>query len=149
MPLGSCRRRNLVGMPTTRCKWIARTIAPVVITLICCTALLAQNRPIPVVVDHVEPSNLHRGASEEVVLRLSGEQLDKVVGVKVKHKGVRVVRMDLQDDGHLLVTLRISRKAEPGTLMLQVFTRYMTTFAALPFEQPSAPSVRGELSAAK
>ena len=136
-------------MPTIRFKWISRTTTPVVITLICCSALLAQSRPIPVKVENVEPASLHRGASEEMVLRLSGEQLDKVVGVKVRHKGVRVVRMDTQDDHHLLVTLRISRKAEPGTLVLQVSTRYMTTFAALPFEQPSAPSARGELSASK
>jgi hypothetical protein len=75
--------------------------------------------------------------------------MERVEGVKVKHKGIRVVHTQAEGDNLLLVTLQISPNAEPGTLILQVFTHYMTTFAELPMLQsadtPRASS--GELAA--
>ena len=75
------------------------------------------------------------------MLSLSGLSLDRVVRVNVKHKGVRVIHIASPDANHLFVLLRISSDAEPGTIMLQLSTRFTTTFAAVPiFEQSS----RGE-----
>jgi hypothetical protein len=101
-------------------------------------------------VSQIEPANWRLGEEQQIVLRLSGEHLASAVGVKVKHKGIRVMNVRHPDDDHLLVTLRISPKAEPGTLMLQVFTRYMTTFAGLPMRDADDPTaVHGELAATK
>jgi hypothetical protein len=66
------------------------------------------------------------------MLFLSGMNLDRVVDVTVKHKGLRVLRIQSPDAKHLSVLLRISPDAEPGTAMLQLSTRFTTTFTALP-----------------
>jgi hypothetical protein len=84
------------------------------------------------------------------MLRLSGQRLDRVVSVAVKHKGIRVIRIESPDPSQLLVWLSISSDAEPGTMMLQVSTRFMTTFTAVPmFEQNAALSSSGALTADK
>ena len=101
---------------------------------------------IPITVDKIDPPNWRTGPSSDVMLSLSGLNLDRVVGVTVKHKGVRVVHIACPDTNHLFVLLRISSGAEPGTMMLQLSTRFTTTFAALPmFEQKANPSSGGEL----
>ncbi len=95
-------------------------------------------------VDAVEPAAWRPGADSDVVYRLRGEHLQHVVGVKLKHKGIRVTRVKAEDDEHVLVTLHISGKADPGALVLQVYTRYMTTFATLPMTESSAAAPRAE-----
>jgi hypothetical protein len=72
--------------------------------------------------------------------------LDSVVAVAVKHKGVRVLRVESPDASHLFVLLRISADAVPGMMMLQVSTRFMTTFAAVPMLGEHLP---GQLSASQ
>jgi hypothetical protein len=110
--------------------------------------LLARTNQVPVKVDSVEPASWKMGADKEIVVRLSGDHLDRVEGVKIKHKGIRVIHMQAEGDNHLLVTLHISPKAEPGTLIFQVFTHYMTTFAELPMlETGNTRSSPGELAA--
>jgi hypothetical protein len=110
--------------------------------------LLARTNQVPAKVDSVEPASWKMGASTEIIVRLSGDHLDRVEGAKVKHKGIRVIHMQAEDDNHLLVTLHISPNAEPGTLVLQVFTHYMTTFAELPMLQSGdTRSGPGELAA--
>jgi hypothetical protein len=107
-------------------------------------AILAQ--VIPLTIDKVEPANWQPGHSAEVLLRLSGQHLDSVENVAVKHKGIRVLRIQSPDAKHLLVLLRIAPDAKPGTLMLQVSTRTMTRFAAVPMFGEHAA---GELSASQ
>ncbi len=88
-------------------------------------------------------------AGGKVVLILAGQHLDGVVRVKVKHKGIRVIRAQAPDANHLLVWLNVSHAA-PGTIMLQVCTRYLTTFAAIPMLDRNAASMPlAELSANK
>lgn len=85
-----------------------------------------------------------------MLLRLSGQHLDTVVDVKIKHKGIRVIRLVPQDPGHLMVCLHISTDAQPGTLVLQVSTPFLTTFANLPmFAESAAATSRDELTAAR
>jgi hypothetical protein len=137
-------------MPTTRFTFFARTASVVLSAMVFSVALTAQTRPAPMKVNQIEPANWHIGEEHQIVLRLSGEHLASAVGVKVRHKGIRVTNVQHPDDDHLLVTLRISPKAEPGTLMLQVFTRFMTTFAGLPMRDGDDPSaVHAELAATK
>ncbi|MGD0733341.1 MAG: cyclomaltodextrinase N-terminal domain-containing protein [Terracidiphilus sp.] len=107
-------------------------------------SLLAQ--VIPVTIDKVEPANWQPGHSAEVKLCFSGQHLDSVVAVAVKHKGVRVLRVESPDASHLFVLLRISADAVPGMMMLQVSTRFMTTFAAVPMLGEHLP---GQLSASQ
>lgn len=94
----------------------------------------------PVTVDKVEPPGWRSGPPAEVMLSLSGMNLDRVVGVTVKHKGLRVLRIQSPDAKHLLVFLRIAPDAEPGTAMLQLSTRFTTTFTALPMFDEHPPS---------
>lgn len=82
------------------------------------------------------------------MLTLSGQHMDGVLRVTVKHKGVKVIGIEARDANHLLVSLRIAADAEPGTMMLQLYTRFMTTFTAVPmFEQNSGLALEGELRA--
>jgi hypothetical protein len=135
-------------MRTIRHRPLARLVVLVVFSAVLSSALFSQ--VYPVTVDKVEPPNWRTGPSSNVMLRLSGQHLDDVVGVATKHKGVRVIRTESPDANHLVVWLRISSDAAPGTMMLQVSTRFMTTFAAVPmFEQNAAVSLRGELTADK
>lgn len=97
----------------------------------------------PMTVDKVSPSSWQTGISSDVLLSLSGERLDGVVGVKVKHKGVRVIHVESPDANHLLVVLRISSDAEPGTMMLQLWTRFTTTFATVALLEKNAAQVSG------
>lgn len=138
-------------MSTTRFIRFARTTLSLLSAVVFSSVVLtAQTRPVPMKVNQIEPANWRIGGEQEMVLRLSGEHLASAVGVKVKHKGIRVTNVQRPDDDHLLVTLRISPKAEQGTLMLQVFTRSMTTFAGLPMLNSDDPSaVHGELAATK
>ncbi len=139
-----------IRMPATRFTRFARTPWIVFSAVIFSATLMAQTHSVPMKVNQIEPANWRIGDKKEVVLRLSGEHLASAVGVKVKHKGIRITGVQHPDHDHLLVTLRISPKAEPGTLMLQVFTRFMTTFAPLPMQDGDDPSaVHGELAAAK
>jgi hypothetical protein len=139
-----------ICLPKTINMWlrgIARATAVAVSVVILSGALFARTEQVIAKVDGIQPASWQMGADENVVLRLSGKHLDEVVGVKVKHKGVRVVHMQSQDSNHLLVTLHVSQNAEPGTVMLQVFTRFLTTFAALPMETGIALPASGNLAA--
>jgi hypothetical protein len=101
---------------------------------------------LPVTVDKVEPINWTTGTSSDVMLSLSGLHLDDVVRATVKHRGVRVIRIESPDANHLFVVLRISPDVvEPGRMMLQLSTRFTTTFAAVPLVEKKTPlSSRGE-----
>jgi len=152
---GSSRYWIRIRMRNTRLSQFSMGVSVFLSVAILSGALLALDHPVrvPLVavkVQNVEPANWRAGASGELVLQLSGEHLDKVVGVKVKHKGIRVIHLQQREDGRLLVTLRISPHAEPGTLVLQVFTRFLTTFAELPMnEQNSVTRGNGVLSASQ
>jgi hypothetical protein len=98
----------------------------------------AQLRTIPTSISHIEPACWQVGQGADLVFQISGDHLGGVVGVKIKHKGVRVIHLQPEDDGHLKVTLHFASNAEPGTLFLQVFTKYMTTFVTLPMANQSA-----------
>ena len=135
-------------MPTIRRIPLVSLIALAVFVAAFSNPLLAQL--IPVTVDRVDPPSWRMGPSSEVMLRLSGQHLEDVVAVKTKHKGVHVIRSEAQDENHLLVWFRISADATPGTMMLQVSTRFTTTFTSVPmFEENLAPSSHGELTAGK
>lgn len=137
-------------MPTNCFPWFARKAVIAIIAIMFSVALMAQTRVLPIKINDVQPPNWRMGTANEIVLRLSGEHLDGAVGVKVKHKGIRVTQVQHPDAEHLVVTLSVSPKAEPGTLMLQVFTRFMTTFAGVPMaEGEDVAVVHGELSATK
>jgi len=134
-----------MGIPAIFRRRFSRALEAGAITTVLCGALLAQTHSAPMTVESVEPQSWRAGPTAEVMVRLSGQQLDSVVGVKIKHKGIRVIRMGSPDPNHLFVLLLISSNAEPGTVILQVSTHFMTTFAALPmFEQGSESSLRGE-----
>jgi hypothetical protein len=59
------------------------------------------------------------------------------------------MRTESPDANRLLVWLRISPDAAPGTMVLQISTHYLTTFALVPMFEPASPSSRGELTAGK
>jgi hypothetical protein len=124
--------------------------------LICLVVFLAtlsgspSAQLLPITVDKVEPPNWRTGPSSNVMLCLSGLHLDGVVRVTVKHRGIRVVRIQSPDTNHLFVLLHISSGAEPRAMMLQLSTRFMTTFAAVPmFEENAALSSRDAPTADK
>jgi hypothetical protein len=124
--------------------WIGRAVFS---AALCCT-LSAQIHP--ATVQKIEPPNWQMGPSSNLMLCLAGQHLDSVVGVAVRHKGVRVIRIKSPDENHLFVLLRIASDAVPGTMMLQVSTRFMTTFATVPmFEQNAAVASRGTLTGDK
>lgn len=82
------------------------------------------------------------------MLTLSGQHMDGVLRVAVKHKGVHVIGIEVRDANHLFVLLRIAADAEPGTMMLQLYSRFMTTFAAVPMlKQNGSLASEGELKA--
>ena len=114
---------------------LASAVAVTVSAAMLSGTVLARTIQVPAKVDLIEPASWKLGTDTEIVVRLSGDHLDRVEGVKVKHKGIRVIHMQAEGDNHLLVTLQISPNAEPGTLILQVFTHFMTTFAELPMLQ--------------
>ncbi len=93
-------------------------------------ALFAQ--VLPSTVEKVEPSGWQAGPASNLMLTLSGRHMDGVLRVTVKHKGVQVIGIESRDANHLFVLLHIGANAEPGTMMLQLFTQFMTTFAAVP-----------------
>lgn len=125
-----------------------RLLCMVISSGVLSTSLFAQ--VVPVSIDKVEPANWR--PSSDLVLRLSGHNLDSVISVAIKHRGVRVTRTQSTDANHLLVWLRVSSEAAPGPMVLQVSTRFMTTFTTVPMlEHPANPSLtsRGELTADK
>jgi hypothetical protein len=135
-------------MPTIRRIPLVSLIGLAVFLAAFSNSLFAQMTP--ATVERVEPPSWRMGPSSNVMLRLSGQHLEDVVAVKIKHKGVHVIRTEAPDENHLLVWLRISADATPGTMMLQVSTRFMTTFASVPmFGENLAPSSHGELTAGK
>src|SRR6266702_527807 len=127
-------------MLRVRPRQISRLIGLAILTVIFTCSLFAQ--AVPVTIEKVEPPTWRTDPSSSVMLRISGQGMDRVVGVKTRHKGVRVTRMELLDHNHLLVWLRISPDAAPGMMMLQLSTRYMTTFTAVPsFVEKAATSL--------
>jgi hypothetical protein len=135
-------------MPIIRPSRFISLIALSVLSVALSSPLVAQ--AVPVSVERVEPPAWRLEPSSDLMLRLSGRHLEDVVSVKVKHKGVHVIHVESPDGNHLLVLLRISADATPGTMMLQVSTRFMTTFAAVPmFEENATLPARGELTADK
>jgi len=125
---------------------LARLYRLVIFSAVISVALYAQ--VLPVTIDKVEPPDWRAGSSSDQMLRISGRHLDDVVRVAIKHKGVRVIRTESPDENHLLVWLRISSNAAPGAMVLQVSTRFMTTFASVPMFDENVP-LRGDLSAGK
>ncbi len=126
-----------VNMRKVRSFPISRLIGLATLSVILVGSLFSQAIP---VVEKVDPPTWQPNSSSDVMLRISGQGMDAVVGVKTKHKGVRVMRVESPDQNHLLVWLKVSSGAAPGTMMLQVSTRYMTTFTAVPsFGESSAP----------
>jgi len=126
---------------------LARLIGLAVFSVVLSGCLSAQ--VLPATVEKIEPPNW-RGGPASVTLSLSGQHLDRVVKVAVYHKGIHVTRTESPDPNHLLVWLSIASDAEPRTMILQVSTRFMTTFAAVPmFQQNAALPAHDALTADK
>jgi hypothetical protein len=95
------------------------------------SAVFAQ--ALPLSIDKVDPPEWqHSGQRYDVTLRLSGHHLDSVVRVQVRRKGIRVLHVESPDSDHLLVVLRIAKNADPRTVVMQLSTKFMTTFATVP-----------------
>ncbi len=122
---------------------ISKLIGLAALSVILIGSVFSQTIP---VVEKVDPPTWQPNSSSDMMLRLSGQGMDAVVGVKTKHKGIHVIRVESPDQNHLLVWLRVSSGAAPGMMMLQVSTRYMTTFAAVPSfgESSVAPLAAGK-----
>jgi hypothetical protein len=126
----------------------ARLTCLVIFFVVLSATLYAQ--VVPISIDRVEPVTWR--PSSDLVLRLSGHNLDGVISVATRYRGVRVIRTQSLDASHLLVWIRFSPQVEPGAMVLQVSTRFMTTFTTVPMFEPNAtPSLalRGELTADK
>jgi len=132
-----------VEMLSVRPRRISRLVKIAVLSAIYTCSLFAQ--AVPVTVEKVDPSTWLTDSSSGVMLRISGQGMDRVVGVKIRHKGIHVTRVESPDRDHLLVWLRISPDAAGGVMMLQLSTRYMTTFAAVPsFTEKAATSLSAD-----
>lgn len=99
--------------------------------------LFAQG--LPATVEKIEPSGWQPGPASNLMLTLSGRHMDGVLRVTVRHRGVQVIGIESRDSNHLFVLLHIGANAEPGTMMLQLFTQFMTTFAAVPMFSELSP----------
>jgi hypothetical protein len=125
-------------MTKVSCNGLIRFLVFAVVTAILSGILCAQ--VVPLTVSKVDPPNWQTVPSSNATLRLSGQHMDDVVRVATRHKGVRVVHIESIDANHLVVWLRISSGAEPGAMILQVSTRNMTTFVAVPMSEQNAAS---------
>jgi hypothetical protein len=117
------------------------------LTVVLSSVLCAQ--VVPVTVSQVDPPTWRTDPSPNAMLRLSGQHMDDVVRVAVKHKGVRVLHIEPTDAHHLVVWLRVSSDAVPGAMILQVSTRFMTTFVSVPMFGQTTPSPSGEMTAGR